>query len=114
MSIWQFLDGIIRHPPVIIVTILIAIVVAHALKLAFEFITHRPQPNSLIIILELFVVIILGYAAIHGYLEIPIDGAESTSGHNPFWIACLLVFFTLVSIVLYIFYRAAIRNHNEE
>ncbi len=112
MNIWSFLDGMIRHPPFVFVAILIAILVSHALKLAFEFITKRRQPNSLIITLEIMVVVVLAYLAIHLHVEKFVGG--TTLQNEPFWMACLLVFFTLVSMFVYVLFKAAIQAQEEE
>ncbi len=115
MNVWQFLDGIIRHPPFVLIAIVIAILAAHALKIALEFITKRRQRNSLIITLEIMVVIVLGYLAIHLHVEKLVGGIDSTSPQNEaFWMACLLVFFSIVSMIVYLIFRAILQEHKQD
>lgn len=114
MTIWQFLDGIIRHPPLILVAIVIAILAAHALRIALEFISNRKHPNSLIITLEIIVVIVLAYVVIHLYAEKLIGAEPTKSQYEPFLMACLLVFFTIISTLVYFFFRIAIQARDQE
>ena len=113
MDFWSFVDGIVRHPPLVLVAILIAILVAHALRMVLDFISKRQQSNSLIISLELIVVVVLGYLVIHLYVERVMDESSTESHYEPFLMTCLLVFFTIVSIFLYVLFKAAIPEHNE-
>lgn len=114
MSPWQLLEGIVRHPPLILVAILITIIAAHVLKMAFEFITNRPQPNSLIITLEIFVVIVLAYVVIHLYSEKLIGSESSINQYEPLMVLCLLIFFTIVSMIIYLFFRVAVQEQDRE
>jgi|GEM_PF-6647345 predicted tellurium resistance membrane protein TerC len=114
MNVWQFLEGIVRNPPLILVAILIAIVAAHVLKLAFEFITKRPQPNSLIITLEIFVVIVLAYVVIHLYSEKLMRSESALNQYEPLMVVCLLIFFTIVSMIVYVFFRIAVQEQDRE
>jgi hypothetical protein len=113
MSIWAFIDGIIRHPPLVLVAVFVAILCAHVLKLALEFITKRRQKNSLVITLELIVVIVLGYMVIHLYIARSLNPAEFSEWYSePFWMCFLLIFFTLSSICLYILFRSTIQDQD--
>lgn len=115
MDAWTFLDGVIRRPPLVLVAILIAILGAHVLSIALEFITRRRQKNSLMITLELMIVIVLGYIVIHLYVGRSLNPAEFKEWHSePFWMAFLLIFFTLVSMFLYIFFRAITQNEEHD
>jgi hypothetical protein len=111
MGVWQFIDGIIRNPPRIVLAILVAILVAHVLKMTFEFISNRKQPNSLIITLELIVVIVLASLTAHLYFERAMTVTESHGTlTETLLMVILLIFFTLISMVVYIFFRAAIKD----
>lgn len=112
MNFWSYVDEIIKHPPLILVAILIAILAAHALKIVFDFINKRQQSNSLIISLELIVVLVLGYLVIHQYVERVMDESPTKSHYEPFLTACLLVFFTIISMFIYFLFRATIPEHS--
>lgn len=115
MDVWTFLDGIIRHPPLVLVAILVAILGAHVLNIALEFITKRRKKNSLIITLELMIVIVLGYMVIHLYVGRSLNPSEFQEWHRePFWMAVLLAFFTLGSMFLYIFFRGLMGDQEHE
>lgn len=115
MNFWEFLDKMIREPPWVLVLVLIAILVSHALKIVLEFVRKRRQPNALIISLETIVVIVLSYLALHLYLARHAGGGESTKlGNEPLLMTCLLVFFTLLSMLVYLFFKAAVQDQDSE
>jgi hypothetical protein len=104
---WGTVDQLIRHPPLWGVLIVFAILVSHALKDAIRLATDRPRPNALIISLELMVVFVLSYLSIHLYYEKFIGETKSVSWHEePLLMVGLLVFFTIVSMVIYVFFKA--------
>ena len=94
---------LIHDPPSWIVAIVIAILTAHAINKLIEVVTRRPNHNGLIPILELFIVFVLSFLALHAYYE----GMVTSAGHDlwydrPIAIVAALVLFGLSSIALYI------------
>lgn len=103
----QFVDDLLRHPPAWILTVIATIIAAHAVhRIALPFISSRHKgPNGLIIIIELFIVILLGYLTLHRYVC-----AESSGGVALRWydqpllllLLLLLLLFALLSMILYL------------
>jgi Ni,Fe-hydrogenase I cytochrome b subunit len=102
MTFWQFLDGIMRHPPAILGFVVVAAIVAHVFKIALEFLTKHKQPRVVIVTLEIILVIVLSYITLHLYLSQDVVPPES-AGSNPFAVLLVLVCFTLLSMVIYLF-----------
>ena len=99
-------DNLVRNPPSWIVAVVIAILTAHAIDKLVEFVARRRSHNGLVPILELFVVLVLSFLALHSYYE----GMFKTEDHDlwydrPFGLIVALVVYALGSMALYLVSR---------
>jgi len=91
-----------HQPPAWLAAVVVAIFVAHALDKLIEVATKRRGHNGLIPVLELFVVFVLGFLAIHAYFEGMLVGADHANwADQPFALVVALIGFALASAVLY-------------
>src|SRR6266496_5540750 len=94
---------LLRNPPSWLFAIVIAVLTAHALDKLIEVVTRQRRQNGVIPILEIFIVMVLSFLAIHSYYE----GALTSNGHQewydrPFALVIALVLFGFGSIGLYL------------
>jgi len=61
------MSELIRNPPTWLIVIVISVLTAHALDKVIEIVNRHKGHNGLIPILELFVILVLGFLAIHAY-----------------------------------------------
>jgi hypothetical protein len=104
MSLWQFLDGLIRNPPLWIISIIVALLVAHMLDKMYKIlVSFSKKDDKLIEILELFVVVMLGTLTIKSfYLEgIEGDRASHEWYEHPLCMLVILLISTFASMVIY-------------
>ena len=95
---------IIRNPPLWVLAIIMAIVTAHALKKIIEVIAQRKlPPDTVIPILEFFIVVVLSYLAIHSYYEGALkDRTVDKWYDHPFVLVVALIVFGFGSICLFL------------
>jgi protein-S-isoprenylcysteine O-methyltransferase Ste14 len=100
------MEELIRNPPSWIIAIIIALLTAHGIDKLIEVVTRRRNHNGLIPLLELFIVFVLSFLALHSYYE----GMFKSEIHNwydrPFAVVVALVIFGLGSIALYVVSRS--------
>lgn len=97
----------IRNPPTWLLVIGISVLSAHALDKVIDVVNRHKGHNGLVPILELFVIFVLGFLAIHAYYEgIIKDRSEIHWYDKPFALVGALVFYALGSMVLYVALRA--------
>ena len=100
------MSDIIRDPPSWIVAVVIAVLTAHAIEKLLEVLTRRKSHNGLIPILELFIVLVLSFLAIHSSYEETIKTANHQQWYDrPFALVGALVLFGLGSMWLYLVSR---------
>jgi H+/Cl- antiporter ClcA len=103
------IDKFVHNPPSWIVAILIAGLTAHAIDKLIELVKKNRGRNGLIIILELFIVFVLGFLALHSYYEGMLKTEQPLSwDERPFALVVLLVLFALGSMALYIAYQNSV------
>jgi hypothetical protein len=96
----------LRNPPSWIVAILMAVLTAHALDRLIEVVTRHRRQNGVIPILEIFIVMVLSFLAIHAYYEGEVTNAPHQEWYDrPFALVIALVFFGLSSVGLYLVSR---------
>jgi len=99
-------SAFIHNPPSWIVAVVIAVLSAHAIDKLVEVVTRRRGHNGLIPILELFIVFVLGFLALHSYYEGMVKTHEHHAWYDrPFAIVVALVLYGLGSMALYILSR---------
>ena len=78
------LNDVIHNPPSWIVAIIIALLTAHAIDTLIEYVARRRSHNGLIPILELFIVFVLGFLALHAHYEGMLATEHHEGWYNPY------------------------------
>ena len=100
------IENLVRNPPSWIVAVVIAILTAHAIDKLVAFIARRRSHNGLIPILELFVVLVLSFLALHSYYEGMFKIVDQGPWYDrPFGLIVALVMYALGSMTLYLVSR---------
>ena len=104
------MSEIVRDPPSWFVAIMIALLAAHALDKLYGLIAKRRNQNGLIAILELFIVFVLSFLALHSYYEGILTAHGSSDWYDrPFALVVALIVFGIGSMVLYVVSRVKIK-----
>lgn len=98
---------LIETPPLWIIAIIVAILVGHALDIAFGFATRRQlRPGTVIVMLEVLVTCVLLYITVHAYIE---EGVHAPARPRWFDAPILLVLATILwlmfSMTVYLLQR---------
>ncbi len=97
---------LIEHPPLWAISVLIAILVAHALHTALKIATKKQLgPSTFIIILEVLVTSVLLYITLHAYLD---NNSHSSRGpwyNAPICLVVATVIWGVISMIVYITHR---------
>jgi hypothetical protein len=104
MSPWQFLDELIRNPPLWIISIIVALLVAHMLDKMYKIlVSFSRKDDKLIEILELFVVVMLGTLTIKSFYLEGIEGGSASHEwyEHPLCMLAILLISTFASMVIY-------------
>lgn len=99
------------QPPGWICAIIVAVIVAHALKLVLEFFQEHRE-DSLIQALELLVTLVLAYLALEAYISGHVSEANKVTVpfyDQPIALVAILVFFSLLSLILYLAFKRLTR-----
>jgi len=101
----DLIQKLIYSPPAWVLAVLTTIVCAHAIHIASGFITKHKGPNGLIIIIELFILLVLGYLTLHLFLHSSGDSKDGATQqgrpYDAYGMLVALVLFGFTSCILY-------------
>ncbi len=110
----DIVQKVIENPPYWILAVVVAVLAAHTLRSVLKFLLSLihisiQSPRALVAILELMVVVVLSLLLFHllGDSAIHPNHPKEYGDwyHDPFSMVCLLVFFVLVSLLIYILHE---------
>jgi len=104
MSWSDFLFKLITEPPWIITALISAVLVAHFFRLVLNAATREYPPN-IIVILECFLIFILGLLTWYLYEESMSDKKPEHFYDHPITMVFLLILCTFLSIIVYGLFR---------
>jgi len=106
MTVWDFVDKLIRHPPAWFLVLLVMYGVVPGLRIILNWTQLAAARGVLVTTLEVIGAVVLAYLAIHLYYTTFLEGKPILHWYDhPFSMVFLFVFFIFGSLVIYLISR---------